>query len=123
MPYQIPRNVKGEGRILYIFSTKALIYTAVGAGIGLVIAWILGMLGLGFARLFIILFLALIGYSVATFKIPNTTAFEFTKKTGGENIDDIIKRWFKFKFKNKNKIYLYTEEKVEIEDNQKKGRV
>ena len=33
MPYQIPRNVKGEGRILYIFSTKALIYTAVGAGI------------------------------------------------------------------------------------------
>ena len=31
MPYQIPRNVKGEGRILYIFSTKALIYTGVGA--------------------------------------------------------------------------------------------
>lgn len=31
MPYQIPRNVKGEGRILYIFSTKALIYTGAGA--------------------------------------------------------------------------------------------
>ena len=31
MPYQIPRSVKGEGRILYIFSTKALIYTGVGA--------------------------------------------------------------------------------------------
>ena len=25
MAYQIPRNVKGEGRILFIFSTKALI--------------------------------------------------------------------------------------------------
>ncbi len=25
--HEIPRNVKGEGRILYIFSTKALIYT------------------------------------------------------------------------------------------------
>ena len=66
---------------------------------------------------------ALIGYSVATFKIPNTTAFEFTKKTGGENIDDIIRRWLKFKFQNKNKIYLYTEEKTEIEENQKKGRM
>ena len=29
-PYQIPRNYKGESRILLIFSTKALIYTAVG---------------------------------------------------------------------------------------------
>ena len=115
MPYQIPRNVKGEGRILYIFSTKALIYTGVGAGIGLALAWILGMFGLGFARLVIVILFGAIGYAVATFKIPNTTAFEFTKKTGGENIDDIIKRWIKFKFKNKNKIYVYTEEKTEIE--------
>lgn len=30
MAYQIPRNVKGEGRILFIFSTKALIYTGIG---------------------------------------------------------------------------------------------
>ena len=29
--YNIPRNVKGEGRILYIFSTKALMYTFFGA--------------------------------------------------------------------------------------------
>lgn len=29
--YMIPRNTKGEGRILYIFSTKALIFTVVGA--------------------------------------------------------------------------------------------
>lgn len=29
--YMIPRNTNGEGRILFIFSTKALIYTAVGA--------------------------------------------------------------------------------------------
>ena len=35
-PYYLPRNVKGEGRILFIFSTKALIYTAVGATIGFV---------------------------------------------------------------------------------------
>ena len=34
--YNVPRNVKGEGRILFIFSTKSLIYTVVGAGIGLI---------------------------------------------------------------------------------------
>lgn len=28
--HMIPRNTKGEGRILFVFSTKALIYTAVG---------------------------------------------------------------------------------------------
>ena len=34
MAYQIPRNVKGEGRILFIFSTKALITTGIGAAVG-----------------------------------------------------------------------------------------
>lgn len=29
--HMIPRNTKGEGRILFIFSTKAMIYTVVGA--------------------------------------------------------------------------------------------
>ena len=34
--YNLPRNVKGEGRILFVFSTKALIYTVVGIGIGFI---------------------------------------------------------------------------------------
>ena len=38
--YNIPRNVKGEGRILYIFSTKAIIYTAIGLAIGLLFYFI-----------------------------------------------------------------------------------
>jgi hypothetical protein len=45
MPYQIPRSVKGEGRILYIFSTKALIYTAIGAGIRTCIFMVYGTAG------------------------------------------------------------------------------
>ena len=43
--YYLPRNTKGEGRILYIFSTKALIYTVVGLGIGAFFKWLLGLLG------------------------------------------------------------------------------
>lgn len=30
-PYYIPRNVKDEGRILFIFTGKSMIYTVIGA--------------------------------------------------------------------------------------------
>lgn len=109
MAYQIPRNVKGEGRILFVFSTKALITTGIGAVIGLVFKWIFQIIGLNIVGWGILLVLALIGFCIGTFKIPNTTAFDFTRKTGGENIDDIILRWIKFKTKSKKKIYVYTE--------------
>ncbi len=109
MPYQIPRNVKGEGRILYIFSTKAIIYTAVGGGIGLIFWWIFKAINLKPVGIALLILCALIGFVIATFKIPNSVVFEITRKTGGENIDDVIMRWLKFKFKNKKKIYIYTE--------------
>ncbi len=109
MPYQIPRNVKGEGRILFIFSTKALIYTGIGGGIGLVFWWILDMMGAGVVGIALIILFALIGFGLGTLKVPNSVAFEITRKTGGENLDDVIMRWLKFKMTNKKKIYIYTE--------------
>ena len=54
-------------------------------------------------------FFGLIGFAIGTFKIPESANFEITKKTGGENIDDVILRAIKFKNK-KNRIYLYTKE-------------
>lgn len=108
--YNIPRDVKGEGRILYVFSTKALIYTGVGAGIGGAIYFILSLFGLDIAGYVAIAVLGFIGFSIGTFKVPNTNIFKFTKMTGGEQIDDVIKRAIKFN-KNKNKLYVYTEEK------------
>ena len=71
------------------------------------------MIGLGGIRYIFLVILALIGFGIGTLKMPNTSAFEITRKTGGENIDDIIMRWLKFKFKNKNKIYVYTERETE----------
>ena len=109
--YEIPRDYKGEGRILYVFSTKALIYTCVGAGIGLIFYFILKMMGLSMVGLIVTLCFGLIGFIIGTLKIPESTAFEITKKTGGENIDNVILRWIKFK-KEGNKIYVY---KVEEE--------
>ena len=107
--YEIPRNYKGEGRILYIFSTKGFIYTCVGAGVGLIFYFILKMLGFSMIGLIITLIFAAIGFVIGTLKVPESSATDITRKTGGENIDDVIVRWIKFK-KNGNKIYVYKPE-------------
>ena len=114
--YEIPRNYKGEGRILYIFSTKGLIYTVVGSGIGLVFYLIFKILGFSMIGLLITVIFATLGFAIGTLKVPETASFEITRKTGGENIDDVILRWIKFK-KNGNKIYVYKAEE-ETKDEQ-----
>lgn len=110
--HEIPRNVKGEGRVLYIFSTKALIYTVIAAIVGLVFYWIFKQVGMTTVGLVILLIFALIGFAIGTFKVPELGNMAFTKKVGGENIDDVIKRAIKFKMK-KNRIYVYAKEEKE----------
>lgn len=109
--YNLPRDVKGEGRILFVFSSKALIYTAIGVGIGIPFYMLFNVLELGIVGLVIMGILGLIGFVIGTFKMPDTSAFEITKKTGGENIDDVIKRGIKFKMQKK-RIYVYKKEKA-----------
>ena len=109
--YMIPRNTKGEGRILFIFSTKALIYTVVGGVLGLPFYWIFKLFKFKFINpgIIICVILALIGFLIGTVKMPSTEKFRVTRTVGGENIDDIIIRYIKFKRKN-NKIYITKEE-------------
>lgn len=107
--YLIPRNLKGEGRILTVFSYKALVYTVVGVVIGYGFYFILNLVGLKTVGIVIMGILALIGFGIGTFNMPTTTNFEITKKTGGEKIDDVLMRLIKFKMK-KNRIYIYTKE-------------
>ena len=107
--YNLPRNVKGEGRILFIFSTKSLVTTCVGGAVGLIFYFIFSIINLKTVGIVITLIFALIGYTIGMFKIPDTNGFELTRKAGGENIDDIIKRYIKFK-KNNKKLYVYTKE-------------
>ena len=107
--YNLPRNVKGEGRILFIFSTKGLITTSIGGAIGLIFYWLFGMLGLNTVGIVLALICAGIGYVIGMLKVPNTNGMEITRKTGGENIDDVIMRYIKFKT-NKKKYYVYTKE-------------
>lgn len=104
--YLIPRNTKGENRILMIFSTKALIYTAIGASVGFAFYLLLSALSLGTVGIILIVLLAIIGFCIGTLKVPKIEKFDVTKQTAGENIDDVIKRSFNF-YKNKNRIYIY----------------
>ena len=113
-PYYIPRNVKDEGRILFIFTGKSMIYTAIGAGIGIFLNIILSAFGAKLIGMILIAIFSLIGFSIGTFKMPNIGAFAFTKKVGGEPIDEVILRAIKFK-KSNNKIYVYDKEETKDE--------
>ena len=104
--YYLPRNVKGEGRILFIFTTKSLIYTVIAGGIGLLFYFLFSLLGMTMVGIIIVAAFAIIGFLIGTVKMPELGKFEFAKKTGGENLDDILKRAIKFKTKGK-KIYVY----------------
>ena len=112
-PYNIPRNTKGEGKFLYIFSPKALLYTGIALIIGYVLTypfakWIFNN---GKISFFGTVGIGAIGYVISSFKIPDSNNFEITRKAGGEYIDQIILRYLRFK-KKKNKIYtFYTEDK------------
>ena len=107
--YNLPRNVKGEGRILFIFSTKGLITTSIGGAVGLIFYFIFNLINLKTIGIGITLIFAAIGYAIGMMKVPNAGGLEVTRKTGGENIDDVIKRYIKFKT-NKKKYYVYTKE-------------
>ena len=107
--YMIPRNTKGEGRILYIFSTKALIYTVVGGVTGGIFYYVLRFIKLGVVGIVIASILALTGFLIGTIKVPNSEKYKVTRAVGGENVDDIIMRYIKYK-KNKNRIYITKEE-------------
>ena len=94
-PYNIPRKTKGESRFFLIFSTKALIETIVFGVIGLFIFYPIGML-INYKTLGLIgtVIFGIIGFVVSSFKIPESNNFEITRKAGGENIDQIIVRYF-----------------------------
>lgn len=118
--YNVPRDVKGEGRILYVFSTKALVYTFVGVVIGFFFYLILSVFDMDFVAYIIIAILGFIGFCIGTFKIPESNAFSITKNAGGEKIDDVILRMIRFKMK-KNRIYVYSLAKKDSTEDEEGG--
>lgn len=105
--YMIPRNTKGEGKILMIFSRKSFLWTLGFATTGLFTIYpICAVLGYSFVGLIGTLILAVIGFIISSCKMPNSQNFEIFRKTGGEDMDEILLRLLKFKKRGK-RIYLY----------------
>lgn len=103
--YYIPRDYKGESRILYIFSVKSLITTAIGAGVGAMFWLLFKSIALDKVGIVIMAIFAVLGYIIGAVKIPTIVAIPVTKKIGGEPISEIIIRYIKFK--KKRKMYTY----------------
>ena len=104
--YYIPSNkLKGESRILYIFTAKSLIYTGVVGLIGLIFYLIFSACGLKQVGIIILVILAAIGYGIGTIKFPSTGTGKIAKNVGGDSVDEVIKNYIIFK-KNR-KVYTY----------------
>ena len=109
--YTIPRNLKGETRLLLVFSIKSLITTAIGAAVGAIFYLIIAKgFGQDTAGLVVLAIFGLIGFGVGTIKIPTVSGLPITKKIGGESLDQIILRYFKFRTTKKKYSYYITKE-------------
>ena len=106
--YFVPRSVKGESRILIIFSVKSFIVTLVTGLIGAGIWYGLGMMGINIGFVPGVVLVGIfggIGFCLATLKIPDAPIMGRLRKAGGENVGEILFRLATFK--PKKKIYLY----------------
>lgn len=105
--YMIPRDTKGEGKILMIFSKKSFLWTIGFAAVALVTIYpICSILGVTLIGMAAVLLFGLIGFAIGSLKMPNSQNFEIFRKTGGEDIDEILIRLLKFK-KGGKRVYLY----------------
>lgn len=109
--YMIPREATNENRFLF-FSQEALIFTLIGFVCGLFFVGLFTILAglcevekLKYIGWIICIFFSIIGYCLGAFKLPESTAFEFLKKAGGESAYTIAKRVLKFK--RNRKIYIF----------------
>ena len=86
--YYIPSNkLKGESRILYIFTGKSLIYTAIGGLIGLIIYFICAILNAKTAGIIVMALMALMGYGLGTIKMPTNGNSKLSRNVGGDSLD------------------------------------
>ena len=106
--HYIPKDLRGETRILIIFTVKSLITTAIFAGVGIIFFLIFNALQMKIVGIIILLLLALMGYGFGTIKIPRITGWRFTKNIEGDSMDEVFLRYIKFR--GNKKVYSYTKE-------------
>jgi len=105
--YTVPRNVKGESRLLYIFTMRSFLTTAIGGTIGFVISFIFSLVGLAFVGWIVMGVFAALGFAIGSLTIPDSAIVGNLRKAGGEKIGDILIRTITFG--KRKKIYIYRE--------------
>ncbi len=105
--YYVPRSVKGESRILIIFTIKSFVFTVVFGVVGVLFILLLSMIipmNL-WAEIIIVAIFGAIGYAISAGKIPDVPIMGPFRKAGGEYVYEIIFRFLTFK--RRKKIYVY----------------
>ena len=92
--YYVPRSVKGESRILYVFTIKTFAVTLAFGLVGVLIFFLIkSFVELGIiAGLIIIGVFAAIGFAISSLTIPDIPAMGPLRKAGGENIGSMLVR-------------------------------
>ena len=106
--YYVPRSVKGESRILYIFTVKSFIVTLIFGLVGAGIWFLLTSFNVNVALvpgLVIVGICGGIGYALSTVVIPDVPFMGPLRKAGGENIGAMVIRLITFR--KRKRIYLY----------------
>lgn len=109
--YTVPRSVKGESRILYIFTVTGLIFTIAFGVIGFLIKMLISAFVPGIVGWIIVGLFAVLGFVIGTLTIPDSNIVGPLKKAGGEKIRDILFRTLTFS--KRKKIYVYRYDKGE----------
>ncbi len=110
--YYVPRSVKGESRILFIFTVKSFLLTLAFGMIGVVIWMVGGQFGMPMmAGLISVVVTGGIGFAIGAVTIPDSPAMGPLRKAGGENLFDILVRLVMFRGKKRIYIYDYKREK------------
>lgn len=113
--YYVPRSVKGESRILYIFTIKSFIVTLIFGLVGAGIWFLLNSLNVELELvpgLIIVGICGGIGYALSTVVIPDVPMMGPLRKAGGENIGSMLLRLITFR--KRKKIYLYNHKREVI---------
>ncbi|MGE4283056.1 MAG: hypothetical protein AB7G87_04975 [Clostridia bacterium] len=96
--YNIPRPFKGETRYFYFLTKKALIYTSIGSGIGLLFLKLLMDAGHPITGIVVLAVFVIPSYIFGSISFPKDSEYN-----GGEDLDKVFFRKLK-KMLNK---YIY----------------
>lgn len=95
--HEIPREAKGEGRILIFFNLQSIITTVIGLVIGLILGSIVSMFAGKVGFIVMLAAFGILGFIVGAVKIPEIKTMPITKSVNGLYLHQVVIRYIKFK--------------------------